>query len=128
MVLCHSRIRESSSHCSHCLHHHPLRLVLLVPPSPLRISQMFLHHRNHPSYTTRAEEAEMYIPPPCLIRAFQPFSPTLPCCIQATRSRRSFTHRWQILTLHNRAAPQAPLCNRDLWKRNKRKRSIVKPN
>src|SRR5271163_3001448 len=79
---------------------HPLRLVLLIPPSPpLRISQMFLHHRNHPSYATRMEE--MYIPLPCLTRAFQSFSPTLPCCIQATRSRRFFTHRWQMLTLHN---------------------------
>jgi hypothetical protein len=42
--------------------------------------------------------------------------------------RRLFTHRRQILTLHNRATPQAPLCNRELWKRNKRKRSIVKSN
>jgi hypothetical protein len=61
----------------------------------------------HPSYATGAEKAEMYIPPPCLTRALQSFSPTLSCCIQATRSRRLFTHRRQILTLHNRAAPKA---------------------
>jgi len=38
----------------------------------------------HPSYATGAEKAEMYIPPPCLTRALQSFSPTLSCCIQAT--------------------------------------------
>jgi hypothetical protein len=105
---------DSRIHCSHCLHRrHPPRFVFLVPP--LQISQMFLH-RNYPSYATRAKKAEMYIPPPCLTRAFQSFSPTLPCCIQATRSGRFFTYRWHILTLHSRVVPQA-LCAMEICER-----------
>jgi hypothetical protein len=39
-------------------------------------------------------------------------------------ARKFFTRWWQVLALYNHAGPQAPLYNRDVRKRNKKKKEI----
>ena len=40
--------------------------------------------------------------------------------------RKFFTRWWQVLALYNHAGPQAPLYNRDVRKRNKKRKSQVR--